>query len=72
MAPDRVNDVPVAAPIIGVTKVGEVDKTIDPVPVGVAVVEIAKVPEEVIGEPVTVNIDGTVRDTEVTVPRVNK
>ena len=33
--------------------------------------EIARVPEEVIGEPVTVNIDGTVKATEVTVPNFN-
>ena len=39
-------------------------------PVGIAVVVMARVPEEVIGDPVTVNIEGTVIDTEVTVPAV--
>ncbi|WP_196300790.1 hypothetical protein, partial [Streptococcus pneumoniae] len=68
--PDNPKDVPVATPKVGVTSVGEVAKTIDPVPVGVFVVVIAKVPEEVIGEPVTESIDGTVIATEVTVPVV--
>lgn len=54
----------------GVTRVGEVDRTIAPVPVGVVAVDMAKVPEDVIGEPVTVRIDGTARAIEVTVPVV--
>ena len=46
--------------IVGVVMVGEVAKTIAPVPVGVTAVVIAKVPEEVIGPPETLNIEGTV------------
>jgi hypothetical protein len=68
-------------PSVGVTSVGEVDKTVLPVPVevvtpvppfatGKAVPEyaIASVPAVVIGEPVTDKNDGTVAATEDTVP----
>lgn len=75
------NDVPVAAPMFGVVKVGEVCNTtlpepvaeVDPVPpfkMGSAVPDnvTAKVPLEVIGDPDTDKNDGTVNATEVTVP----
>ena len=52
--------------IVGVVMVGEVAKTIAPVPVGVTAVVIAKVPDEVIGPPETERMDGTVKPTEVT------
>jgi hypothetical protein len=68
-------------PSVGVTSVGEVDRTVLPVPVevvtpvppfatGKAVPDnaIASVPAVVIGEPVTDKNDGTVAATEVTLP----
>jgi hypothetical protein len=73
--------VPVAAPSIGVTKVGLVESTLLPEPVevvtpvpplatGNAVPESvsARVPLEVIGEPETDKKEGTVSATDVTVP----
>lgn len=64
-------ELPVAAPMFGVTRVGEFFKTIAPVPSGVVAVSSVKVPEEVIGfVPVSVKIDGTDNPTEVTVPAV--
>ena len=73
--------VPVAAPIFGVTKVGDVCNTtlpvpvavVDPVPpfkIGNAVPdnETAKVPEDVIGDPATERNEGTVNAMLVTVP----
>lgn len=41
-----------------------------PVPMGDTAVVIVKVPDEVIGDPATAKIDGTVIATEVTVPEV--
>ena len=73
--------VPVAAPMIGVIKVGVLAKTtepepvavVDPVPpfnIGKAVPEsvTASVPELVIGDPETDKNEGTDKATEVTVP----
>ncbi len=73
--------VPVAAPSIGVTKVGLVDNTTEPEPVlvvtpvppfntGNAVPDklTARVPLEVTGDPETDKNDGTDNATEVTVP----
>jgi hypothetical protein len=69
--PDNKRDVPVASPMFGVVKFGEVASTIAPVPVGVEAVPIVIVPEEVIA-PVVVRNEGTERPTEVTVPRLNR
>jgi hypothetical protein len=63
------NDVPVAAPMLGVVNEGDVCKTNAPDPVELAT-EIANVPLEVIGEPETDKNEGTVNATEVTVPVV--
>lgn len=49
-------------------RVGDVCKTIAPVPVGAVAVVIAKVPDEVMGPPETASIDGTAKLTDVTVP----
>jgi hypothetical protein len=67
--PDTESDVPDATPILGVVKVGEVCNTRAPEPVELDTV-IAKVPELVIGDPVTERNEGTVNATEVTVPFV--
>ena len=56
--------------IEGLSMVGEVASTIEPVPVGATAVVIANVPDEVIDAGVTDRIDGTVIPTEVTVPVV--
>jgi len=76
-------DCAVAKPNAGETRVGDVERTTEPVPVedvvpvppfatGSAEPEyvIANVPEEVIGVPVTVRNGGTDAATEVTVPTV--
>jgi hypothetical protein len=62
-------DVPDAAPIFGVVRVGEVCKTNAPEPVELET-EIANVPEDVIGDPETDKNDGTDNATDVTVPVV--
>ena len=75
--------VPVAAPILGVIRVGLFERTTFPDPVlvvvpvpplltGMAVQEsvIANVPEFVIGDPVILRKLGTVAETLVTVPVV--
>ena len=54
--------------MLGVIRVGEDARTIAPVPVGVVAGVIAKVPDEVIGDPATDRNEGTERDIEVTVP----
>lgn len=66
--PERDKEVPDATPILGVIRVGEVASTIPPLPVGVFVVVIEKVPEEVIGPPERERMGGRVKLTEVTVP----
>ena len=43
-------------------------RTMAPVPVGVAAVPMANVPDVVMGEPVMVRKEGTVMATEVTLP----
>jgi hypothetical protein len=59
---DSCSELPAAEPIFGVIKFGEVDKTIDPVPVGLLEVFIEIFPEEVIGEFETVNsVDNEVK-----------
>jgi hypothetical protein len=69
MFPLTESEVPVAAPMFGVVKVGDVCKTKAPEPVELET-EIAKVPDVVIGDPVTERNEGTVKATEVTVPFV--
>ena len=63
-----VMDVPVAAPMFGVIRVGVSAKTIAPEPVGASVVVIVKVPEVLIGPGVTCRNGGTRRFIDVTVP----
>lgn len=64
---------PVVDPVIfGVVNVGLVSSTIAPVPVGVLVVLIVIVPEEVIGEFAIVKmLDTVLSPTEVTDPKIN-
>lgn len=64
--PVALKDVAEAAPNVGVTRVGEVDRTTFPVPVELPLIAI--VPDEVIGDPVTDKKDGTVTATLVTTP----
>ena len=79
--PEKFTDVAAAAPIVGVTSVGDVANTTEPVPVAVvdpvpplrigrAVPDrpIASVPEEVMGDPEIERNEGTVAATDVTVP----
>ena len=70
--PDKFIDVPVATPMFGVVKVGEVAKTIAPDPVGVTAAVIAKVPDVVIEAGVTERNEGTVIPTEETDPMLLK
>jgi len=67
---ESVNDVPVADPMSGVVRAGDVAKTtVEPVPVDVA--EIAIVPESITGVFETDMKDGTEIPTDVTVPALN-
>jgi len=67
---ESINDVPVAAPMSGVVRDGDVAKTtVEPVPVDVAEIDI--VPEDVIGLPDTDRKEGTEIPTDVTVPELN-
>lgn len=47
---DRFKDNPIAAPMFGLTRMGDIDKTIAPEPVGVVDVLIEIFPEDTIGE----------------------